>query len=57
MKRFEYAIEQRRWSDPLEEEYLNTIGSEGWELICVTHIGERQETIQYIFKKLISVEL
>lgn len=56
MRKFEYGIENRPWNNPMSEEDMAMMGREGWELVSVFHWGERQETIQYIWKKLVSIE-
>jgi hypothetical protein len=30
-------------------EYLNKLGEEGWELVCVSHVGD---VMRFIFKRL-----
>ncbi|MDR0830700.1 MAG: hypothetical protein LBN95_11410 [Prevotellaceae bacterium] len=46
MDKFEYKVKKFGCCTDLEREReLNWLGSEGWELICLTYIGE------YLFKR------
>ncbi|OGW51672.1 MAG: hypothetical protein A2Y81_00245 [Nitrospirae bacterium RBG_13_43_8] len=39
-----------RFDTPVSiHEYLNKLGEEGWELVCVSHVGD---VMRFIFKRL-----
>ena len=49
MKKFEYKVEDKSWIINIEIiEYLNQMGSEGWELVSIDHFSS---WITYYWKR------
>ena len=48
MKRWEYLVEELL--GPLDEESINILGAQGWEMFAVERAGPR-EWRRYIFKR------
>jgi hypothetical protein len=57
MKKFEYKFEvnigepSKIQDDPRDEEELNLLGSEGWELVAVSRCGKDFSWLGYWFKR------
>jgi len=57
MSQWQYHVEKYSFKELVKPGYLNSLGEEGWELVCLKRLAEKQPAAQMqwlaVFKKQI----
>jgi hypothetical protein len=55
MSQWQYHVEKYSFRELVKPRYLNSLGEEGWELVCLKRLSETQKAAQMqwlaVFKK------